>query len=389
MSEEVKLSKKEQYAANKKEKAAEKKEKRRVLASKISGGEEPSTDPFNYKVSFIRALNWYNLNADSKKCRLWVNEYLTNTNRKKLISNYNKISDYEFRSLGFLCRMKMRDQYLEQLEESFIENKLKELLDSTKQDQVVSDILENLEKKPKEVVNKLDKNHEDAIRFSEGFEEAIDNFVINKKSDFNAFDYLKANEVPAPVSKKIGEFYKEMLGELIEVQEGSDKQLAEGYSNFTKLQLKKFITFVESLVDACNQRVVSSKVRKPRVKKALPPEKIVAKLKFLKEFDDLNLKSVKPTSIVDSGEVWLYNTKNKRLIVYKAAKDSKLSIKGTAITGYDVKESVMVCLRKPDDFFKNTQLAKRALANGFKSIKTKPTAANGRINDSMIILGAF
>lgn len=386
MSEEVKLSKKEQYAAQKREKAAEKKEKRRVLASKISGGEEPTTDPFNYRVSFIRALNWYNINSDGKKCRSWVNEYLVETNRKKLISVCNKLSDHEFRSLGFICRLKMRDQYLEPQDESFIENKLQSLIESTKQEQIVSDVLENLVKKP---VIKVDKTYDDSVRFSEGFEEAIDNFVINKKSDFNPLDYLKANEVPAPVSKKIGEFYKQMLNELVEAQEGSDKQLTEGYSNFTKFQLKKFITFVESLIDACNQRVVSSKVRKPRVKKAIPPEKVVAKLKYLKEFVELNLKSVKPTSIVDSDEVWLYNTKNKRLIVYKSTKDSKLSVKGSAITGYDIKESVAVCLRKPDEFFKNTQLAKRALAAGLKTIKTKPSAANGRINETMIILGAF
>jgi hypothetical protein len=77
------------------------------------------------------------------------------------------------------------------------------------------------------------------------------------------------------------------------------------------------------------------------------------------------------------------------LFVYKAAKDSKLSVKGTAITGYDIKESVSVCLRKPEEFFKNTQLAKRALGNAFKSIKTKPALANGRTCETMVILGAF
>lgn len=387
MSEEVKLNKKEQYAAMKREKAADKKEKRRELASKISGGSEPETDPFNYKVSLIRAFNWYNLNSDTKKCRGWVNDYLIKTDRKKLISTYNKISDFEFRSLGFICRMKLRDQYLETQEEVYIENKLTDLLEMTKQEQPVSDLIENLDKKPK--IIPVDKNSIEAVRLSEGFEEAIDNFVINKKSDFNPLDYLKANEVPAAVSKKIGEFYKEMLNELVEVQEGKDKQLTEGYSNFTKVQLKKFIAFIESLVNACNQRIVSSKVRKPRAKKAVSPEKVVAKLKYMKEFVELNLKSVKPTSMVDANEVWLYNTKNKRLIVYKAAKDSKLSVKGTGITGYDVSESVMVCLRKPDDFFKNTQLAKRALATSMKTIKTKPVAANGRVSDTMIILGAF
>lgn len=385
MAEEVKLSKKEQYAAQKRDKAAAIKEKRRLIASKISGGDEPTINPLDYRISMIRALNWYNVNADYKKYRNWMNEYLISTERKKIIPTLNKLSDYEVRSVGILCRLKMRDQFLEDKDSTFIETTISKLFDASSIIKTVEKP-DNLIKKPKVVV---DKNHDEAVRLSEGFEEAIDTFVTKKKSDFNALDYLKANEVPAPVSKKIGEFYKDLLNELLEVQEGKDKQLVEGYSKFTKAQLKKFITFVESLIAACNQRVVSSKVRKPRAKKVVPPEKLVARLKFMKEFDELKLKSIKPTSLVESNEIWLYNTKNKRLFVYKAAKDTKLSIKGTAITGYDIKESVSVCLRKPDDFFKNTQLAKRALGTAFKSIKTKAAPANGRTCDTMIILGAF
>ena len=129
MSEEVKLSKKEQYAANKKDKAAEIKEKRRELASKMSGGAEPTTNPLDYKLSLLIAMNWYNINADYKKYREWLNDYLISTNRKKIITLLNKVSDYEIKSVGTICRLKSRDQFLEDNELNFIETKISELLD--------------------------------------------------------------------------------------------------------------------------------------------------------------------------------------------------------------------------------------------------------------------
>lgn len=376
--------KKSEAAVNSKRNAAE---KRRANAKRLDnlfkGGDEPIINPLDYRISMIKALNWYNLNADLKILRSYLNQYLIDTDRKKLIPILNKVDDFHIRSLGTICRIKSRDQYLNDSDLKFIESKINEL-------KLLIEIQPTTQITP--VVKsdvKVDKNYELALRYSEAVEEAIDTYVIHKKTDFNPVDYLKINEVPSQVSKKIGEFYKPMLNELQEALISKDKDLTEGYKNFTKVQLKRFTAFIEAIINACNQRVVSAKVRKPRTKKVIPPEKLVSKLKYLKDYIPLQLKSVKPTSMVDSNEIWLYNTKTKRLIVYKASTDSKLSIKGSMITGYDIANSVSVILRKPDVYFKNTQLAKRALANSMKEIKTKPSPANGRINADMIILGAF
>ena len=92
MSEEPKLSKKEQYASQKRDKAAAIKEKRRLIASKISGGDEPTTNPLDYRVSMMRALNWYNVNADYKKYRNWMNEYLIDRKSTRLNSSHIPLS---------------------------------------------------------------------------------------------------------------------------------------------------------------------------------------------------------------------------------------------------------------------------------------------------------
>ena len=198
---------------------------------------------------------------------------------------------------------------------------------------------------------------------------------------------MKAREITSPVAKEIGSFYNGLLKELEEAQE--DKEVAEYYSNFTKAQLKRFSAFISGIISGCNQRVVTAKVSKPRTKKPVPPAKIVAKVKYKKEFTELNLKSILPTNLVDASEIWTYDTKYRKLAVYKAEKDSKLTIKGTKILGYDITNSIQVMLRKPDVFFKNTQLAKKALALGIKEIKTKSVTPNGRLNEETILLGAF
>ena len=376
-----KIDKSDAFAEAKKVKAEKRREKIRNIESKFKGGDEPSTDPFNYTLSLLRVINWYNINADYKQIRTYIHEYLITKGEKKLIPIINKASDIELRSLGFLCRMKLRDQYLEENHLKYIDNTFETLVgiySIEKEEEVI------IKSEPK---IKVDKTYDLAIQYSEEIEGAIDEFVKNKKSDFDITNYLKSNEITGSVAKEIGSYYNNLLKELEEAQ--SDPDLQEGYSNFTKAQLKKFITFISSIINGCNQRIVSVKVSKPRVRKPVPATKIVAKVKYLKEFQDLKLKSITPTSLVDSTEIWTYNTKYRKLAIYKAVKDTKLTIKGTTILGFDITESQQIMLRKPEEFFNNTALAKKALATNMKALKSKYVTPNGRLNEDTILLGAF
>ena len=377
---ETKLSKQDKYIAAKAEKKAQLREKRREIASKIAGVGEPDIDPFKYKLSLMICINYYNVNADNKKYRDWLNDYLISTDRKKLCQLLNKVSDYDIRSVGMLSRLKLREQYLEPQEEQYIESKIEEL--TSKALLLKEESSQEISKKPK-----IDNARDESLLLCEDFEAAIDEFVVNKKTEFSASDYLKSKEVTPAISKKISEYYVGMLNELKSVS--TDKELQEGYSNFSKMQMRKFIALIESFVDACSQRVVSAKVKKPRKQKPINPLKVVSKLKYLKSFLELGLNSIKPEKILDSNELWVYNTKYRKLAVYKAESGGKLSVKGTTIIGYDVKESTQVMLRKPEEFFKNVQLAKKALSTGLKSIKTKSVTPNGRLNEETILLGAF
>ena len=375
----AKVEKSDAFITSKQNAADKRRAKQQAIVAKFKGGNEPETDPFNYQLSLIKTLNWYNINVELKEIRKYLNEYLTVTNQKKLIPILNQASDFDIRSLGLLCRLKLREQYLTDEHEIYIPNRIEELVN-------IYDIPKTVDPVIKATTTKVDKTREQSLIHSEAIEGAIDEFVKTKKSAFDASGYLKSNEVTAPVAKEIGTYYKSVLNELTEAQTDLEEY---GYSNWKKTQFKKFVEFVKSIVDACNQQTVSAKVRKPRKTKPVSPTKLVSKIKYAKDNAELNLKSIKPESIIDSGELWVYNVKYRKLAVYKAEKGSKLSIKGTTVIGFDVKESIQVMLRKPEEFFRNTQLAKKALSTGLKSIKTRPVTPNGRINEETILLGAF
>jgi hypothetical protein len=108
----------------------------------------------------------------------------------------------------------------------------------------------------------------------------------------------------------------------------------------------------------------------------------------MKEFADLSLKSCRPEGILDSSELWVYNTKYRKVQVYKA-EFGNLGVKGTTIIGFNVKDSLSYTLRKPEEFFKDVSIGKRALNAAIKKLKTKPSTPNGRINEECILLGAF
>lgn len=108
----------------------------------------------------------------------------------------------------------------------------------------------------------------------------------------------------------------------------------------------------------------------------------------MKEFAELNLKSCRPEHILAASELWVYNTKYRRIQVYKAELDV-LGVKGTTIIGFSLKDSMSYTLRKPEEFFKSASISKRALNAAIKKLTTKPSTPNGRINEECILLGAF
>ena len=348
--------------------------------------DEPIIRPENYNVDIGTALVWYTDHTDDKKRRKFALEYFAKLGRKQEVLALNKASDYDVRQIGIMCRLITTGNILSEQHMALLESLVTILVAKHKTVKEITKVVDA----PVNTVSIQDRMEEKAHDLAGEIEAAIDDFVLNKSSTFSTKNYLLSNEVSAPVAKRIGELFHGLRAELLEVIAGDDEQLVEGYSNFTKREMKKFLEFVNNIITDCEQQVQTAKAsRAPRKRKPQSPTKLVSKMKFLKEFTDLELKSVKPETIIGSTEVWYYNTKYRRVGVYKGEGGNPLSVKGTTIIGFDVKESQQMTLRKPEEFFKGLALGKRALNNALKKLTTKPSVPNGRINEECILLGAF
>ena len=362
---------------------------------RVMKGSEVTVTPENYMRDLIMALNYYNSNHDDKEKKKWFISHYAKID-KKIAVEFLKIDEHHFRYAGILTRLKDTGSELQEKELNYLQERIEFLLkqitvrqkSQIKQDK--KDIADAQAAMPANVISIQQRMEEKAHDLAGEVEGAIDDFILNKcKSEFSTKNYLAANQVGAPIAKRIGELFVPLLNELNEVLAGDDDQLNEGYSFLNKRELKRFIEFVEGIIADCQQQVQTAKAnRAPRKRKPVPAGKQVAKVKFMREFPELQLKSVAVVNLVGASEVWVYNTKYRRVTVYKADTGS-LGIKGTTLTGFDIKESITLALRKPEEFFKGLSLGKRALGTAIKKLTTKPSTPNGRINEECILLGAF
>ena len=127
------------------------------------------------------------------------------------------------------------------------------------------------------------------------------------------------------------------------------------------------------------------------MRKPPAPEKVVRKLKFLREFAELGLTSVRATEIVGANQLWIYNVKTRKLGVYNASTiDQQLSVKGSTVIGWDPKTSVAKTLRKPAEQLKQfADSGKVQLRTFLDKIKATEIKLNGRTNDQVILLKAI
>ena len=247
-----------------------------------------------------------------------------------------------------------------------------------------------------------------AIEACDAIEEWLDGFITNKKDfnpkGFNFTSHFAKYKISQAHARKIKGLYAGELEEarLIqnlptpgEIKRCKDEreadmmqQLREGYGHLTKKDAKTYLEALETLHGACDVVIDAAKAsRKPRAKKAPSKEKLISKLKYMERDDKLQLVSVNPLDIIDAKEVWVYNTKTRKLGKYVAADHATLQVKGAGLQFYDEKLSIQKTLRKPDETLKEFKKAgKVALRKFMDNIKTTDIKLNGRLNSDTIIL---
>lgn len=207
-------------------------------------------------------------------------------------------------------------------------------------------------------------------------------------------------EIKAAHAKLIKDDFDNAYKEALEVKEWSDPDIKEGYAHLSAKQRKEYLEFFEKINTACDTTIqTKATTRKARKPKARSKDSIIKKLKYQINDSELGIASIHPTDIVNANELWIYNTKTRKLGVYHAInKDPKnlarpgsgLMVKGTTIQDFDEETSLQKTLRKPKEQISNwTGKAKTKFAKSFEELTTTGIKMNGRINDNTIILKAF
>ena len=361
--------------------------KRKIQAAKhekLMKGEVPVLDPTSerYTRDLLIALNYFNYHHDDKDKKKWLLSYVD----KKLAVQLNKLDEKLFRIAGNLAKLIADGSTLGEKEQKFLDDKIEQLRNTIPKPVVVK-----TEDTPESnVISIQDRMLEKAREMAGEFEGMIDDFIIEDKM-FDASNALKNYQVSGPVAKLIIPMFDKTIAELEEVLEGADEQLNEGYSHLKKTKIKKLLGLYKSIPEACGLQVqVAKATRAPRTRKEKPAGVLVAKMKFKKEDTDYGIKSIIASSIINSFELWVFNTKYKKLQVYRADPGSKgLSVKGTTVIGYDPSISGARTLRKPELVKDYQGMGKRPLNAAYKALTTKEASVNGRVNEECVLLKVF
>lgn len=233
---------------------------------------------------------------------------------------------------------------------------------------------------------------ETSMLMTEEIETAIEAFQTDPETfdpkAFKVLNLLKAKQAKAAHTRIIKGFYQSNLDELVEAATTKDEQLKEGYSHLTKAQLKKITAFYQEVISACDMLGQEAKVnRKPRAKKPTDKSKVVSKLKYKKTDEPLKLVSINPEDIIGAQELWIYNSKTRKLGKYVAEEFKELGVKGTTITGFSESKSIQKTVRKPEEKLKEFKAAgKVALRKFLDEINATDARMNGRLNEETVLL---
>ena len=207
----------------------------------------------------------------------------------------------------------------------------------------------------------------------------------------NASEFMTAHDLPPKSIPFIIEQTKKWQNQYEDARNGKCPQAKEAFGHIPKKQLKIAIDFCNNLISQFETKKVASKnIRKARTPKKISSTKLVEKMSYLDKFDDLNIASISPESIVGAKVLLCYNTKNKKLLKFEAESNCTLSVKGSTLLFFDKEKSTEQTLRKPESVL--PQFLAGTLAKTKKDINaltTKKAVPTGRINNNTILLRVY
>ncbi len=364
---------------------------------RAAGSSEPDvpTDRIMTSSELARMFNWYNYLCDKSEAREWLEQLaLAYPRRRHLVARYKRMPDWRFSStIGWLARIIMRGGHVPFRSLRYVVKTMREMEQqyqkfSASEPKVTESVVV---KEAPNIQARLEEKLSEVIGEIEG---AVDDYSTDKKA-FDTYKFLQSTNLAANFATRVGDAFVKRIQELEEYLEGRDSQLLEAYAHLGKRGAKDMIKFYQSIIDGANAyKAAKIATRAKPKRKPVPPEKVVRKLNYLKQFEELKLVSIDPRDILGCSELWIYNTKTRKIGRFMAATHgdtviSPLSVKNSNITGFDESKSVAKTLRKPAEKLSEFKaLGKPGLRKFMDGIRSVETRLRPRISPETILLRA-
>lgn len=350
-------------------------------ANALFSGSEPKIVGELDKLKLSSALNWYSQNKASKDAEKYACDYFKKNFK---IDASEQIKD-QSPTFGFVCRIIANGGTLPEHNKKWFDETVESIKDGLKT------------KKVKKVVKKdtgvpvttiQDRVAEKVSEIAGELEGSIDDYILSGFDKMPSPYGIMHDKAKGMHANKLAEIFKKHRTEFDDVLTTKDPQVKEGYSNFTKAQIKKLVAYCDQIILDCQKISGESvKSRKPRKRKVKSADELVTKLKYQVKYDNLNLVSVDPKLIIGATQLWVYNTKTRKLGCYQAEDAGGFSIKGTTILNFAESKSTQKRLRKPEQMLPEVlKGGKVFLRNVLGNVKAVESAMNGRINSETILL---
>jgi len=369
------------------------------VGSTAGTGKEPTWDNFNEthrQAEVIHAFNFYNYHFDHKTASLLVADYLLQNDRMDEHKKWAKVPAYGVKNaIGWYARMitmgyPATEQEIARVDDSIayaIANIPEKLATSSA---AVAEETANKKANIQEVML------ERANYLGGELEYLLDLYIdegAKAKHKHSPIAIIKiANILPQHIPALVAH-WEDTRTEFAQAHAGVIKDFNESYSDYTKIQLRNIVKFTDLVIADLNSYVTFKKSNRAAPKRRIKtPKQQVQKLKYSKEFKELELKSIKPEKILGAKEMFVYSPKKRKLHYYVAdeAAGNALMVKNNTIVGFDASKTVMKTIRTPKkqikEFMKATRPGTRKM---FKGIRTVEAKVSGRFAEDLVILKVF
>lgn len=336
----------------------------RILEEKHMGAELPVGATVT---NLIDALNHYNYFYNRQDAIKFLDAYM----KKNMTSLYGKrdLSGITT-SVGWVARMLTRDIVLPAETVAWFTKKVSEL-------PVLLKVV------PVEEGKKLPINDDKYSLILARLEELFD-----EGSDIN-LTFLKDARLTKEELSNIVRFYNRRLFEIEKI--GSDDQITEAYSVFTKKEIVAMKTFLNKVINFASELRYPEKLQ----------EKEKSERKFVSSIKDIELlpadettkvKSLDKTEMKQKKVLVLYIPGVRYLRVFIAQEGKKLEFDGIRVVNYDESKSFMKVIRNPEKDLanlKNKQFLKFWSAVEGITTKRVPLTTNKITKGNHILLGVY